>query len=144
KLSPQTLEYIKKRAKINDMTGHLKEALVDYAYALTKEPKALSLWRDRAIAYKRLKQYGQAAADFDTACALAKGNECFSDVLYDRAQMYLYSGNLTKALDGSNELIKQFPQMSKGHWIRAQVYDKLGKTELAAKDRSLGKVMDED
>ena len=142
-LIPGNVGYTKKRAKIYDITGHLKEAIVDYDYVLTKEPKTFSAWRDRAIAHKRLKEYDLAARDFDMAVTLSDRDNHYNDILYDRAQMYLLSGNTAKALNGANILIKEFPHMSKGLWIRAQVYDKLNQPGPAKADRDKAKVLDE-
>ena len=142
-LAPNTLQYVKNRANINDINGHLKEAIADYGYVLVKEPKDCTVWRDRAKAYKRLKKYGQAAADFEKAVLYGQDNHRLNDFMYERAQMHLLDGNLGRALEASNELIKRFPYMSKGHWIRAQVYDKLAKPDLAAKERSKATAIDE-
>lgn len=142
-LAPGNVNYTKKRAKIYDITGQLKEAIADYDYVLTKEPKTFSAWRDRAIAHKRLKEYGPAARDFDMAVTLSDRDNHYNDLLYDRSQMYLFSGNTAKAMDGANVLIKEFPHMSKGLWMRAQVYDKLNQPGPAKADRDKAKILDE-
>ncbi|MBS2010253.1 MAG: tetratricopeptide repeat protein [Cyanobacteria bacterium SZAS TMP-1] len=142
-LLPGHVDYTKKRAKIYDMNGRLKEAIADYDYVLTKQPDALSIWRDRGVAHKRLKEYALAAADFDKTVAMGSKHRDFNDYLYDCSQMHLFAGDLPKAMSYANQLIKTFPQMSKGLWMRAQVYDKLNKPELAKADRARAKVLDE-
>jgi tetratricopeptide (TPR) repeat protein len=142
-ITPHNLEILKKRAKVNDITGHLSEAIKDYDYILAKQPKDKRTWNERAIACKRLKLYAEAAHDFNEAANCAGEDRSQHDILYDRTQMYMLSGESKKAMDSANDLIKKFPELSRGYWLRAQLYEKAGQTVLAGRDRAKATEIDE-
>ncbi len=143
-MAPNNIPALSSRARLYDMTGRLKEAIADYDCVL-KTPKAdWQTWRHRALCNRRLKNYLESAKDFGTALKLAGQCRDAQQIMYYQAEMLFLGNDLKGALSHFDAIIKQFPDFSGAYWTRAKVYDKLGKTDLADKDRQKARKLDED
>ena len=93
---------------------------------------------------RRLKNYLQSAKDFETALKMAGVCRDQQQMMYYQAEMLFLGNDLKGALAHFDAIIKQFPDFSGAYWTRAKVYDKLGKGDLAEKDRQKARKLDED
>lgn len=143
-IEPGNLSALASRARLYDMTGRLKEAIADYDCVLNSPKADWPTWRHRAICNRRLKNYLESAKDFGTALKLAGQCRDAQQMMYYQAEMLFLGNDLKGALKHFDAIIKQFPDFSGAYWTRAKVYDKLGKGDLAEKDRQKARKLDED
>jgi tetratricopeptide (TPR) repeat protein len=142
---PGNVKCLEARARLYDMTGRLKEAIADYDAVIKSGSVGWQTWRHRAICNRRLKNYLESARDFETALKLG-GSSCRDSqkMMYYQAEMLFLGNDLKRSLACLNEIIRRFPDFSGAYWTRAKVYDKVGKTDLASKDRLKARKIDED
>ncbi|MDR3614990.1 MAG: tetratricopeptide repeat protein [Candidatus Obscuribacterales bacterium] len=107
------------------------QALEQFNIDIKREPKVWDYWFDRTQLYTVTKHYDKALADANVMVSLKPDN--YRHAL--RARIYVAMGNYQKALEDWNEAIRQASDRRDYYDMRANCYDKLGKTELAAKDR---------
>lgn len=143
-MAPGNIPALESRARLYDMTGRLKEAIADYDCVLKSPQGNWQTWRHRAICNRRLKNYLESAKDFGTALKLAGVCQDQQQMMYYQAEMLFLGNDLPGALSRFDAIIKRFPDLSGAYWSRAKIYDKLGKADLAEKDRQKARKLDED
>lgn len=143
-MAPGNIPALESRARLYDMTGRLKEAIADYDCVLKSPQGNWQTWRHRAICNRRLKNYLESAKDFGTALKLAGVCRDQQQMMYYQAEMLFLGNDLPGALSRFDAIIKSFPDLSGAYWSRAKIYDKMGKADLAEKDRQKARKLDED
>lgn len=141
-LNASNMQALRVRGHLYDMTGKLDLAIRDYNVLIAHDKTDAGRWRARGIAYKRLKRYAEAARDLGEAARAEPQGKYYAEILYDQADMLLLSGDYNQSVKVFTQLAKVAPEVSTAYWGRARAYDKLRKSELAARDRALAKKFD--
>jgi tetratricopeptide (TPR) repeat protein len=125
-----------KRARLFYEEGKKTEAMRDVDVAIKLNPKGGELYKFRFKMLLEMNQNEKALADICKGIELEPQS---SSMRENRARVYTRMGQLQKALADYNEAVKL---EERGHGYdeklfaeRAKVYDKLGKKDLAEKDR---------
>lgn len=118
-----------------------EDAIKDFDKMLEKHPDS-SMQADRATCYMRLKKYPQAIEGFTRSLNLHVSKR--THTIAKRGDCYLALGQYQKALADYDQILKEDPDgnrsqdnYAKVREGRAQCYEKLGKPELAKKERTL-------
>lgn len=125
--------------KLND------DAIADYKKVIQLDkPDALSL---KSVAYKKLAALSSQAGKHDVAIDLlgqALKDDQSDDEFYKlRGQEYMLLNKYELAMADFNKSIEMAGEFSRANLqARAEAYEKLGKHELAAKDRKQAQVLD--
>ncbi len=141
-LNAKNMQALRMRAHLFDVSGKLDLAIRDYNVLIACEKNAAGHWRARGVAYKRLKRYAEAARDLGEAARVEPQGKHYAENLYDQGDMLLLSGDYNQSVKVFTQLAKLAPEVSTAYWGRAKAYDKLGKGDLAARDRALAKKFD--
>jgi hypothetical protein len=62
--------------------------------------------------------------------------------MISRAEMYFKANDMQKAMQSYDAIVSAFPDASAGPYGRAKIFERAGKTELAAKEIEKGKKLD--
>jgi tetratricopeptide (TPR) repeat protein len=121
------------RAASFEAGNKFDQALADLGTAIKLEPKNFTYLASRARLLERLQRYDAAIADLSTMLAIRPDDET---VYFMRAKAYMTQSKYPLALADLNRAISldQVPTRSE-YLCRAQVYEKLGKFNLAKQDR---------
>ena len=131
---------IRSRGDLLQKCHRYEDAIKDYDKFLAKHPDK-SVVSDRATCYMRMKKYPLAIEGFTEALKhqLAKRTHTITK----RGDCYLALGQYQKALADYDSVLKEDPDgnrsqdnYAKVHEARAQCFEKLGKPDLAKKERS--------
>lgn len=117
-----------------------KEAIADYTTELKLVPNDHANRRKRGHIYRLIGMYKEAIPDCERSVAM--NVKQMDEALADLAYSYAQTGQTQKAIDTYTKMIEKFPDLSVGYYGRADIYEKLGKTKLAKRDRDQGKVAD--
>lgn len=108
------------------------QALEHFTIDVKREPKNWNYWYDRAQLYATLKQYDKAIDDATIMLKLRPEHYRFAL----RAKIYYNKGDYEKAAQDWTTAIKLSSGNSLYYEGRAKCYEKMGKTDLAKKDRA--------
>lgn len=124
------------RAASFEAGNKFDQALADLGTAIKLDPKNFTYLASRARLLERLQRYDAATADLSAMLAIRPDDET---VYFMRAKVYLTQSKYQLALADLNRAISldQVPTRSV-YLCRAQVYEKLGKANLAKQDRERG------
>lgn len=118
-----------------------EDAIKDFDRMLAKHQDS-SVYADRATCYMRLKKYSQAIEDFTHALKLRCAKR--TSTLAKRGDCYLALKQHEKALSDYDSVLREDPEgdrsldnHAKVHESRAECFQKLGKPELAKKEREI-------
>lgn len=129
--------------ELSNLPKAIESVTLAYNNATSDENKADAL-RFRGKLYCNTKELDKALKDFDTSTALTPTN---SMNYKHRGNIYLQKKQYKKALDDFNMALKYCsePERDLLHSQRATVYEKIGRKDLAEKDRRATKnsVIDE-
>jgi hypothetical protein len=110
-------------------------ALAGMTYSLTTSGSSkkilISLSGDVTVNHCQFEKFPQALEQFNIDI---KREPTVWDYCFDRTQLYTVTKLYDKALADANVMVSLKPDNDR-HALRANCYDKFGKTELAAKDR---------
>lgn len=135
--NPKDLDYYKLRAKIFETNKELEKALADLSKVVSLEKRDPPAYLNRGQLYDRMGQYAKAIADYTKAAEL---NSSEDDAFRYRGSSYFKLGQYDKAVDDYTHAINQDPIGNVATYsLRALAYDKLGKIDLALKDRRSAK-----
>ncbi|GAB4537170.1 MAG: hypothetical protein Kow0063_23550 [Anaerolineae bacterium] len=110
----------------HDLCGFAMEAL---NASIANFPESARLYYARGRLHEEVNQLTEALVDYDEAIALASDEE---DLFFARARVHRQLGNYTKALTDYGEILKMDSWKARQAYIsRAEIYEKLGKQELA-------------
>lgn len=131
--SPALDHWLSKRAYLYEATNRPDKALADLTRAIEFKPKEKSHWADRARLLEHLKRFDEAISDYGQLLKLDPTDETY---FFKRGKLYLAKGSYKLALADLNKSISLDPVPSAtAYECRAQIYDKLGNSQMAKKDR---------
>jgi tetratricopeptide (TPR) repeat protein len=104
----------------------------DYTKAIGVNPKLDWLYSQRAAAFSDIQQFDKAIKDVNKAISIKPQTYMYEN----RADYYSREGKYQKAIDDYNTAMKLAPDIPLHYTSRAKLYEKLGKQELARKDRA--------
>lgn len=129
--------------ELNDMPKAVEAVTLAYGVAKNDIDRGDAL-RFRGKLYCNMKEFDKALKDFNASTALTPTN---SMNYKHRGNIYLRRGQYQKALDDFNMALKYCsePERDLLHSQRANVYEKMGRKDLAEKERKATKnsVIDE-
>jgi tetratricopeptide (TPR) repeat protein len=125
------------RAKIYDQTKQNKQAMSDFAKASELEPTALKpAWREAQF----LEKIGEIQAATNAYSNIINRFPKMAEPFRRRGDIYLKAGHPEKAVaDYTKAIANMDIDAGPSYYARAQAYEKLGKPELAKKDRESAK-----
>jgi len=116
------------------------KALGDLSKAISLNPDSAEAYLNRGGAYGELKQYQKAIEDCTRAISLSATNPVAAAGAYaNRGESYVEVGQNEKAIDDLTKAIASHPKPAEAYYYRAMAYEKLGKKDLASKDRAKAK-----
>ena len=122
------------RAELYEAQNQYAKAEVDLHKALSLNPRFDRCYEQLARIHEKIGQPDKAIADFN---ALLKLNADDDATLLDKARLEMRLGRDNDALADLNRVVKIDPNLtSRVYEYRAEVYTKLGKKDLAAKDKA--------
>lgn len=135
-LKPKDAGLYRDRGYLKFRNYNYKEAIADYTKAISLDPNDGGAYRYRGRNYACLKDYKNAAADYKKSLELRSKTTIRLEVETRGilGDLYIKCNQPKEALEEFNALIVRFPQVSKGYYGRAEVYKRLGKTDLSKKD----------
>ena len=140
KLLPRDAHAYEVRGAMLALRGDLASALADLNQAIKLNPNYSSAYSDRSFVYGLTSDYKNAIADANTAIELAKKQKLplplMANAYGNRARAYMGLGKYSDALNDANVVIKCFSTSSRDYDMRAEIYDKLNKPDLAKADRA--------
>jgi tetratricopeptide (TPR) repeat protein len=121
-----------------------KEALCDYNEALRLEPGHTGAYVKRARILRNLGRFRDAIADCKTALASGPDDQDKHQIYLDMGECQMKLGCYQDAVKSYTGMIAAFPDLSGGYYGRAAAYERLGKVDLARKDKEKGLKADAD
>jgi tetratricopeptide (TPR) repeat protein len=138
RLAPNDGNALMYRGMLLAMTGHCQDGFKDLDRAVQLEPKVIVNYSNRAFLHELRGEHDQALTEVAHARSLvtpATANSIVAKQVSGISARILYSiGKYDDALAECNDAIKSFPTVPRGYELRGQIYDKLGKHDLAAAD----------
>jgi tetratricopeptide (TPR) repeat protein len=132
---PNTIWVYRARAELYEAANKPEQAVADLHKALALNPKFDWCYEQLATLHQNMGQPEKALDDF---AALAKLNPDDERNYFERGHLELKMGRYADAVGDLSKAIAIEPRlMSRSYDYRAQAYTKLGKTDLAAKDRAM-------
>ncbi len=124
------------KANAHVLLGDHPQAVSSYttAMALNGQPNA-ELLVARGNSYLVAKLPEKALADFNAALTLLPENPV---ILINRALAYRDLDKKTEAIADLDHVIELWPTHTRSYFIRSELYTRLGRVELAKKDRNKG------
>lgn len=118
-------EYIafayRRRARINQMLGNVKEAMNDWSLAVKANPKDVSTYYERGGYYYWQGMYAEADADFDKICSIEPTNALG---YVGKGRNAIAQENYKGAVELLTYCLKLDPAYSQGYAFRAEAYMK--------------------
>ncbi|MBS1957177.1 MAG: tetratricopeptide repeat protein [Cyanobacteria bacterium SZAS-4] len=134
---PRRLEFYELRAKILETNKQPEKALDDLNKIVNLSKTDPPAYLRRGQLLDRLGQHAKAISDYTTAADL---NPSEDDAFRYRGTSYFKLGQYDKAVEDYSQAISRDPVGNvETYSLRALAYDKLGKTDLASKDRRTAK-----
>lgn len=109
------------------------QAIADLTTAIELQPK-FDYFEQRAGIYEKENQPEKALADYEKCFEFGRIPAEKSYAKSSIAQIYLTQNKLDLALSAINEAINLSPDFDLNYFLRAELYNKQGKTELAEAD----------
>lgn len=135
-LGPATASMYRDRGQIYWKLRKTRECLADYDMGMKLDPANGAALRRRAHVLRLEKRYKEAIPDCEKALALSTKRS--QDVFLDLGYCYFQTGQYQKSIDTYTKMIEQHPDLSGGYYGRAAVYEKIGKPDLAKRDKQKG------
>ena len=146
KLDPESLACYFQQGQVLESMKKFDEACAVYQHMLTLDETKAKVPL-KAIAYKRLAALRGASGHHKEAIGYlteaAKFDVEDDEPLRMRGLEYMKMKNYEKAVEDFTEAIETMPESGSNFLARADAYDRLGKTELATKDREEAKKLNE-
>ncbi len=121
------------KGEMLESVGRHAEAIETLTASIKVMPPPERPYVERATIFEKLNRMKEAEADYDKACEIAKGGSMTT--LEHRGVFYYKIGKYQKAVDDLSIVLQQKPQTVRARQYRLEAYEKLGKKELAKRDR---------
>jgi serine/threonine protein kinase/tetratricopeptide (TPR) repeat protein len=135
RLAPTDLSTAFARGTCLYMLGHDSDAVAVYDWCISLNPTGTPLYYNRGMAHLRGQRYVKAEADFATVIA-ARGD--WAEAYLNRAAACEAQGEFADALADLTKALGLGYSPTAVLLTRSRVYSRMGKPELAAKDREEG------
>ena len=133
KIFPRHYAAYVQRGELYQRRGENERALVDFNHAISLGGGDNGLvYKLKGAALASLKRLPEAEAALSKALEV---NKNYDAIYYDRAKLYCSDGKYDKAVADYTYYLRLKPNDPRALSGRALAYEKLGKTELARKDR---------
>ena len=133
RLSPPTGYFIYyQAAACFASVGDYEKALVVLDKSIAIKPTA-DAYRQKGDVLWSLKRHDEAFTAFEKSIQLDPKQSYW--VLFDRASCYMQASKNVEAVKDLTKIIEMKPNEPRGYALRAKVYTKLGKNDLAEHDR---------
>ncbi|RTL38505.1 MAG: tetratricopeptide repeat protein [Candidatus Melainabacteria bacterium] len=130
---PKEIPFYELRAKIFEANKQPDRALADLSKIIALSKTDPPAYLRRGQLYDRLGDYSKAIADYSVATDL---NPSDDEAFRLRGSSYFKLGQYPKAISDYTEAISRNPRGNlQTYSLRAGAYDKIGKPDLAARDR---------
>jgi tetratricopeptide (TPR) repeat protein len=137
-LDPDDVRVLGYEAQIYALRRDYPEALRDLNKAIKVDCKYPDAYSDRAFVYNMLGEYNKALADSNKALSVGREENLAVYKAYgNRARAYLHLAKYADALADANTMVKHYPSYAQAYLLRADIYRKMGKAELAVRDEKL-------
>ncbi len=135
-INPSYALAYRNRAIAYGTLGQYEKSIEDYSQAIKINPNDGSYYRGRGTAYGVTKQFQKAIDDYSKAIKLDPRDE----VAYsNRGGIHIMLLECEQALADLSKAIELNPNDRDAHHMRAQIYEKLGKHDLAELDSQSAK-----
>lgn len=115
------------------MGSHLyRQAEQSLSRSIALTPGVFQKYNKRAACWLNLREFNKAIADYTTSLTLHPSNQAF----IDRGKACSQAGLNDRAISDFTRAIEMDPYFAIGYIERAKIYDRIGKTDLARKDRT--------
>lgn len=143
KISPK-INFFRDRANCYFMMQNSAASIADYTKALSMDMKDAGVWRARGRTYMRMNKDAEAIRDFEKCLSLTPPHtdKLEHETMNVLGKLYLKTHQFEKAVTLFTKLIRNFPDLGKGYYGRAEAYKNLGKLDLAKADDAKGREMD--
>jgi tetratricopeptide (TPR) repeat protein len=128
--SPETWYF---RAFSHEKTAAIDKAFQDYSKAIELNPNYVEALVNRALIFYNQQKYPESIDDNSKAIKVASGN-VLPMILVNRANAYLKSGNLDKALEDVNQALAYNNNYPRAYQTRAAIYTQMGQVDKAQAD----------
>ena len=138
-LDPKHAKAYEARGKAYLNRQHYREAIDDLTQAIELNPEDEWDYHMRGIAYGRLQQYQKEIDDYSRAIGLHPQDSLWPLWTYYAARGSAYGklGQYRKEIDDRSKVINLVPNNGAFYYVRGEAYEKLGKKDLAAKDKEM-------
>lgn len=133
RLDPKSADAYYCRASMYRDKGERDNAIADMDEAIRLKTDQAQYYGTRALLYADTNAYDKAIADMSKKIEMLKDGATFNDY-NSRGDYYYEFGKYEDALKDYNEAVRLKPDYPYNYSDRANAYEKLGKTDLAAAD----------
>lgn len=143
KISPK-INFFRDRAHCYFMVKNSAASIADYTKALSMDKKDPAVWRSRGRTYMHMNKDAEAIGDFEKSLSLTPPHtdRLEHETMNVLGKLYLKTHQFEKAVTLFTKLIRDYPDLGKGYYGRAEAYKNLGKLDLAKADDAKGREMD--
>jgi len=141
KADPNSLDLYYGRAQTLVEDENYARAVDDYSAAIKLDPANQRFYKERAQCYVQLKQFDKALPDLNQTIEKDSNN---IEAFLHRALCYVAMAKYKEAINDYNRAIKMKPREPKVYAWRAKAYDKIGRKDLAEKDRMTSRALGEE
>jgi tetratricopeptide (TPR) repeat protein len=134
--------YINRAGAYNNL-GRFDEALADLTTAIKLDPRDEAAFITRASTEIQLKKYNEAIDDCTHALSFSLVPSSAAVAYGNRGVAYMDLGKNDQAMQDFTAAIRVLPTYRPAYENRADLYDKLGQTSLAAADRAAAEKLPE-
>lgn len=134
KLDPRDDGPYRERGTLYGIEHKFDSAMNDFEKAISLDPADAASYYERGLVYHHNMKYKEAVSDFGTALYLEKDDDTYTA----RASSLISLGRYEDALNDLNKAIELDPGSKKAYLLRAALYERQGKRNLAEKDIKKG------
>ena len=132
-LCPSSAGPLDSRARLYEKQKNYAKALEDYSTLVNRDPKSKFAYIDRARIYSLTNKLDSALVDLDKALSI---DHTTADALWMRAGILEQKNLYARAADDYSALLSLKNAESDAVYRRCFCYEKMGKLDLAARDRA--------
>ncbi len=136
-LNPTNADAYILQAELFDKVGSIAKAIENYSQVIHLKPKDDTARFRRAFDLRKQGKYQEALNDYNALCNLNSKDE---DAYKNRAEVLVLLKKYDQAVQDYTNAINADPSNAwRNYYARANVYEKLGRRDLAAADRKTAK-----